>query len=121
MKELTRIITIQLTDVVKNEQQIEYYLKDGRKEHDERLWKESFLDTYDDINVGIQYFLLDKQFPCKGEPFWIVNACGGVKKLNWWDTPLDHELMAAGNCFQTEEEAEKVASKVRQLLKGDAA
>lgn len=54
--------------------------------------------------------------PKENEWFWYIDSLGNVAYKHEWGSSGKH-LVKYGNCFQTEQEAEKVAAKVRAIFK----
>ena len=79
-------------------------------------------DTY-----GVRFHILRKKRwrARRGEPFWFVciDVCGGydrvftVTRIDDIYTEEDEAVHISGNYFQTKEEAEAMAEKVRALFK----
>ena len=60
--------------------------------------------------------------PKKGDEYWFIGA-SLVSCNNWDDDCMDYSLYYAGNCFETEEEAEahkqEILDKLRKKYEGD--
>lgn len=54
--------------------------------------------------------------PKHGDTFWYVSEIADVNGTTWLDDGIDPIFYESGNCFQTEEEAEAAAKKVKALL-----
>ncbi len=57
--------------------------------------------------------------PLAGYGYWAVKA-NGVVEYRKHDSEADGEWFEFGNCFRYQEEAEAVAEKIRNLLKGQS-
>ena len=57
--------------------------------------------------------------PLAGHGYWAVKA-NGVVEYREHDSEADGEWFEFGNCFRYQEEAEAVAEKIRNLLKGQS-
>lgn len=57
--------------------------------------------------------------PKKGEKCWIVDYYGDINSLIWNDGFVEKKILDFGNYFQTKEEAEFAAEKIKKLLKGE--
>ncbi|EJW90455.1 hypothetical protein EVA_21433 [gut metagenome] len=55
------------------------------------------------------YFTIHHEY---GVPFYVVD-------FKWDGSPADEDMYRLGNCFRTEEEAQKVTDKFNALLKGE--
>lgn len=54
--------------------------------------------------------------PRKGERYFFICDIGFVK-FNYWDNDVvDHDYYKFGNCFKTEEEAQRASEMVRKFL-----
>lgn len=53
----------------------------------------------------------------KGERYWYIDSNLRVHCTTEINNPVDDDFFAIGNYFHTKEEAEKVAEKIRKLLK----
>lgn len=54
----------------------------------------------------------------QGERYWFLNARLMVERMIEFRDEFDDELFKIGNYFQTKEEAEAIAEKVRALFEG---
>lgn len=57
--------------------------------------------------------------PKKGEKCWLVDYYGDINSLTWNDGFVEKKILDFGNYFQTKEEAEFAAEKIKNLLKGE--
>lgn len=55
--------------------------------------------------------------PERNDRYWIIEPDGSIDSYLWYDDPKDKSQFNFGNCFNTEEEAEFMAEKVKTLLK----
>lgn len=55
--------------------------------------------------------------PKEGEVYWCVNESAAVGCYKWANFPADIKFYSIGNCFRTEEEAQEMADKFKELLK----
>lgn len=53
----------------------------------------------------------------KGEKYFYIGINLKVYSNNYYDTHIDYLLISVGNCFQTEEQAEKKAKELKEVLK----
>ena len=58
-----------------------------------------------------------KWMPKRDEKYWYVETTGEVMRTVYNTFTVDPLRIAYGNCFQTKEQAEKAAEKVKDLLK----
>lgn len=54
--------------------------------------------------------------PKKGEKCWLVDYYGDINSLTWNDGFVEKKILDFGNYFQTQEEAEFAAEKIKKLL-----
>lgn len=55
--------------------------------------------------------------PKKGERYWFIGYYGVIRSYVWNNDIADINFLDFGNYFETKEEAEKMAEKVKKLLK----
>ena len=55
--------------------------------------------------------------PEKGEEYFFIGIDLKVYSNPYYNTYIDHSLISIGNCFQTEEQAEKKVKELREVLK----
>lgn len=55
--------------------------------------------------------------PKRGEKYWFIDATGTVLWTTYNTSSIDPDRIAYGNCFQTKEQVQKAAEKVKELLK----
>ena len=55
--------------------------------------------------------------PKRGEKYWYIETTGEVMWTTYNTLLLDPRRFEYGNCFQTEEQAQKVAKKLKELFK----
>lgn len=55
--------------------------------------------------------------PKYGDIYYYITGTCEVAYYIWKDKELDWKYRNVGNCFQTKEEAEAVAKKIKHLLK----
>ena len=55
--------------------------------------------------------------PEKGEEYFFIGIDLKVYSNPYYNTHIDHSLISIGNCFQTEEQAEKKAEELKEVLK----
>lgn len=55
--------------------------------------------------------------PKRGEKYWYIDTTGEASWTTYNTMALDPTRIAYGNCFQTKEQAQKAAEKVKELLK----
>lgn len=60
----------------------------------------------------------DMYTPKYGEIYYYITGPCKVTYYIWKDKELDWEYRNVGNCFQTKEEAEIAAERVKKTLKG---
>ena len=53
--------------------------------------------------------------PKKGVIYWFIRRDGGIDYYSYEDDETDKNLMAIGNCFKTEEQAEFMAEKLKVI------
>ena len=53
------------------------------------------------------------------EGYYYIDSGLDVPLCNWLDDSMDDSLFNIGNCFQTEAEAQAMADKFKELLKGN--
>lgn len=51
------------------------------------------------------------------DEFWFLSFILDVGRSNWYATDLDKDMYRLGNCFQTKEEADTVARKLKGFWK----
>lgn len=70
---------------------------------------------------AINRILLQKKHwkPMHGESYLRVRADGEVVKDTWFNMGIDIKLHSMGNCYQTREEAEQAAERVRKAYLGE--
>jgi len=57
--------------------------------------------------------------PKAWEEFYYIDAFFKVVKVSWSNSSAFNSLFNIGNCFQTEAEAQAMADKFKELLKGN--
>jgi hypothetical protein len=64
---------------------------------------------------------MTKWIPKPNEEYWYVNVYNGsVDKMIYWDTlESDNRMIQFGNCFPTQEEAEKALEKVKRIFSSE--
>ena len=72
--------------------------------------------NYGDIK-NLQSKIKKEWKPVYGETYYYIGFCGEVRTTRSFDYDWDNSLLGAGNCFRTEEEAEKKAIEVRKIFK----
>ena len=55
--------------------------------------------------------------PKDGEDYYVINTLFKVLRFTWQSYSFDFGLLKSGNCFKTEEEAQKYADKFSEILK----
>ena len=53
--------------------------------------------------------------PKEGAVYWFISRDGGIDYYSYEDDKTDKNLMAIGNCFQTEEQAEFMVEKLKVI------
>jgi len=57
--------------------------------------------------------------PKVGDAYYLINEFLSVDRYAWESDSIDNEHFNIGNCFQTEAEAQAMADKFKELLKGN--
>lgn len=57
--------------------------------------------------------------PKMNETYWFITGCNTIIRSLWANTSLDNKYFEIGNCFQSREEVEAAAERVRKALKGE--
>ena len=64
------------------------------------------------------YEIPRKKFvPQDGKNAWYITIDGELGVSKSWNTSFDQALIDLGNCFETQEEAEKVAEEIKKIYK----
>ena len=45
--------------------------------------------------------------PDMGETFYYIEECGNIIEMFWWNSKIERDLLACGNCFVDVEDARK--------------
>ena len=80
------------------------------REHGRRVidyWKSKGVDTSGMLGIGTK----------DGEDYYVINTFFKVLRFTWQSYSFDFDLLKSGNCFKTEEEAQKYADKFSEILK----
>ena len=48
--------------------------------------------------------------------YWMLNSMGGVEEFKWLGTDYNYSYYNNGNCFQTKDQAEEAAKRIKQTL-----
>jgi len=68
--------------------------------------------------VTICYLRSDTYRPKNGDDFWMITVDRGPFCTQWEDNSVCEIFYREGNCYKTEEEAEKAFQRVRRALVG---
>lgn len=83
----------------------------------ERTAEALFYSMCTEKDLEMYGFSLEKRKwePQSGEEFWYINSMGTVFRDTWVSSSEDCAHLAFGNCFETKEQAEAYAEKIRAL------
>lgn len=59
----------------------------------------------------------NKFSPKLGERYFTVDTNGDISEYMWEDDEWDHDCYDFGNCFQTEEQAERTSRAIKNLFR----
>ena len=76
------------------------------------IWEESYILIEELFNGGRE---LESLKPEYGKKYYFVNI-DSIESSFWLNDAIDIALYNQGNCFRTEEEAEKSAEKIRKCI-----